>query len=291
MIRPGSVLELEDGRKLGFGEAGDPRGFPIIYLHASMGSRTVPSLWDREASAAGARLITPERPGFGHSDFQSGRTLLDWPKDLAVLCDSLKIDRFALCGLSGGGPFVIACAYALSGRVTAAACMAGLAPLDRQDAFDGFRDSERGVYDVAMQSPTAAVDIVRAMEKQVREDPLAWRETYRAPDTLDATDREELATYMLETVVLDSCRGGPQGIAYEWWLYCQPWGFPLADVRLPIDLWHSADDEMLPSQHPRYLIAHLPSARLRIWPNGGHLAGAARLGEVLRSCVAASKAH
>jgi pimeloyl-ACP methyl ester carboxylesterase len=41
-----------------------------------------------------------ERPGFGLSDFQKGRKLLDWPEDVTAFADALGIERFAVAGNS-----------------------------------------------------------------------------------------------------------------------------------------------------------------------------------------------
>jgi pimeloyl-ACP methyl ester carboxylesterase len=54
----------------------------------------------------GVRHIQLDRPGFGLSDFQPGRTVLDWPDDVAHVADLLGIERFAVIGVSGRGPYM-----------------------------------------------------------------------------------------------------------------------------------------------------------------------------------------
>jgi len=111
--RPDTVLALADGRRLGYAEFGDPSGAPCLYFHFSPGSRLEPAAvfsGVRQAWLRGVRLVSADRPGFGLSDRQPARTLLDWPGDIAALADHLGIDRFAVLGASGGGAYALACA-------------------------------------------------------------------------------------------------------------------------------------------------------------------------------------
>ncbi len=81
-------------------------------------------------TALGVRLFVLERPGYGLSDFQKGRQLLDWPEDVSAFADALGIDRFPVIGVSGGGPYAAACAYKIPQRVTRAAIVSGVGPTD-----------------------------------------------------------------------------------------------------------------------------------------------------------------
>src|SRR5262245_16648968 len=88
-----AVVTLSDGRRLAFTEWGVPDGRPVIWHPGTPGSRLScprPEL----AAAHGLRLIVVERPGFGRSDAQPGRTVLAWPRDLASLADHLGLARF-----------------------------------------------------------------------------------------------------------------------------------------------------------------------------------------------------
>src|SRR5262245_28757373 len=103
-------LVLPDGRKLAYAEFGDPDGLPVLYCHGSPGSRLEPLLiGDERLRQAGLRVIAPDRPGMGGSDFQRGRRLTDWPADVVRLADHLRLPRFAILGNSGGGPFAAVC--------------------------------------------------------------------------------------------------------------------------------------------------------------------------------------
>jgi pimeloyl-ACP methyl ester carboxylesterase len=274
-------LRLADGRRLAYGEAGLPDGVPIVYHHASTGCRFIPDRWHREAVAAGVRLIAPERPGYGRSDFQPRRRLLDWPHDFAALCDALDIERCGICGLSGGGPYVVATAYALPDLVGAAATMASLAPLDSEAAHEGLLPWVRADFaTVTAQGPEALHAAIEQRVAAVQADPQALRAPFRVADVL-GDDEDEMLTYLLETCVLEANARGPAGTAHETWIYTQPWGFALRDVTAPVDVWHGDADDMGPLHHARRLATEIPRARLRLWPGGTHFTGVVQFGAVL----------
>ncbi|MGH7288158.1 MAG: alpha/beta fold hydrolase, partial [Myxococcota bacterium] len=56
-------------------------------------------------------------------------------------------------------------------------------------------------------------------------------------------------------------------------LFGRPWGFALADLRVPIHLWYGDADRIVPLQHGEHLAERIPRAELRIRPKEGHLGG------------------
>jgi len=125
-----SVL-LSDGRQLAYIECGDPVGEPVFHFHGHPGSRLEALIASDAATRAGVRLIGVDRPGMGRSDFKPRRRLLEWADDIAALADALAIDKFAVEGTSGGGPYTAACAFKLADRITACGIVAGLGPIHR----------------------------------------------------------------------------------------------------------------------------------------------------------------
>src|SRR5512141_1163093 len=111
-------LQLPDQRRLGFAEYGDPDGAPVFYFHGWPSSRLEARAAHAPALNLGLRLVAPERPGYGLSDFQPGRTIGDWTKDLLVLAGHLGWSKFGVVGISGGGPYAMACAALIPERLT-----------------------------------------------------------------------------------------------------------------------------------------------------------------------------
>jgi pimeloyl-ACP methyl ester carboxylesterase len=129
-LREGS-LRLRDGRTLGYAESGDPDGWPVLGCHGSPSSRLERHVEDvGDYRRWGVRFVVPDRPGFGRSDPQPERRLLDWPADVQELVDHLGIDRFSVLSLSGGAAYALACAYVFGERVRAVGVLGGAPPPD-----------------------------------------------------------------------------------------------------------------------------------------------------------------
>lgn len=125
-----TAMRLADGRLRGFAEYGDPQGRPIMPFHGLPGSRLIWRRLPGDPLAPGLRFIAPDRPGYGNSDAEPGPTLLDWADDAAALADRLRIGRFSLLGVSGGGPGASACAWKMPQRLVRVGVVAGAAPTD-----------------------------------------------------------------------------------------------------------------------------------------------------------------
>lgn len=141
-------IRLSDGRRLAVSELGHPAGTSVVYCHGAMGSRVDGS---RELTAAlhelGMRLVHVARPGFGTSDPHPRRTLLTHARDLEQVADAIGLDRFALLGVSAGGPYAIAAAHVLRGRVTTTAVVSSLAPTCPKPSLKALLACARGTGD------------------------------------------------------------------------------------------------------------------------------------------------
>src|SRR5262245_53663208 len=97
------TIALRDGRRLAYLELGRPNGTPVIHCHGTPSSRVEGALvYGTAAGDAGLRVIVPDRPGVGESDFQPGRRIVDWPADVVDLAEAIDLQRFAVLGSSGG---------------------------------------------------------------------------------------------------------------------------------------------------------------------------------------------
>jgi pimeloyl-ACP methyl ester carboxylesterase len=109
-----ATVTLPDGRRLAWSSGGARGGVPVFYLHGAIGTpvRRTPEL-DALIAALGIHYIAVSRPGFGRSDPCPGRRIADFPADVEHLADRLGLGRFAVVGVSAGGPYALACARAL----------------------------------------------------------------------------------------------------------------------------------------------------------------------------------
>jgi pimeloyl-ACP methyl ester carboxylesterase len=264
------ILVLADGRRLGYAVYGDPKGWPLMFFHGTPGSRVMTRFAAPKARELGVRLIAPERPGYGLSDLQPQRRLLDWAEDVSELAAALNLERFAVAGVSGGGPYVAACAWRIGTRLGAAGIISGLAPADRMR-----RDlSRHHVLTAMLVRRTSMVNLVLGM--------LAWT-VRRRPELIIRSmrlvaprgDKKILSHPEVQRTQIDGIveafRRGPQGAAQELDLFSRPWGFDVAEIKVPVHLWHGEADHIVPVQMGRYLAGKIPDCRARFIPGAGHL--------------------
>ncbi len=266
------VTELPDGRDLGWCELGDPSGVPVIAFHGTPGSRLQMAILDLPMQKAGVRFVCPDRPGYGLSTFQPSRRLLDWPHDVAYLADHIEIDRFALMGVSGGGPHAAACAAVLGDRVTALAIVSGVGPLSASAAIKGMTRSNK-IFTALLQRKsfvsriiiTLGVDALcrwpaRALNFWLKHLPPSDAAILCRPDVRD----------MAELDAARSPRSIGKSAAQDFELFATDWGFDLGTIKVPVDIWQGSADLNVPPQHARLLQAAIPGSVLHEIVGEGH---------------------
>ena len=118
-----TTLTLRDGRTLEYADLGDPDGVPVVFFHGTPATAGQGMVVADAARSRGVRLVAPSRPGYGDSTL-SPPGLAGTAADTLELADRLGLERFALVGSSGGGPFALAVAAAEPSRATAV-CVLG----------------------------------------------------------------------------------------------------------------------------------------------------------------------
>ena len=133
------VIDTPDGRVLRTEEAGDPKGHPVLVFHGTPGDGSHYGPHVADAKEKGIRLISYDRPGYGGSTPHPGRVVADSQVDVRAIARSLGVERLAVWGVSGGGPYALATAALLPDLVVAAASLASPAPFEGQglDYFTG----------------------------------------------------------------------------------------------------------------------------------------------------------
>lgn len=284
------LLELPDRRLLGYAEFGALDGLPLFYNHGFPASRLEARLVESEAAKLGLRLIAVDRPGFGLSTPQPGRGLLDWPRDIVRLADHLGLERFAMLGVSGGGPATLACAWELADRLSAVSIVCGLGPVAETDLRQAMHWPARFSFGLARQAPgITGILFGRLIGPLLGRTPeLTLRLlTIAAP----AADRRFLQRPKIRRRLTDSLREafrqGGQGPASELILLTTPWPFQLERIKIPIELWHGRKDATVPFCHAEHLAARLAAVTCRYFTDEGHfslpLGQAGAIFESLRS--------
>jgi pimeloyl-ACP methyl ester carboxylesterase len=278
-----SSIELPDGRRLAYAELGDPRGAPIIHNHGMPGSRFEHEADGAEYRALGVRVITPDRPGYGLSDRDPAGRLVDWPRDIVALAESLHLDSFGITGLSGGGIYALACAALIPERLTGVAVSGCPAPMDIPGAFAGMRWMSRAGVWLGAHVPRTLESAANGVAIMVRRYPgfFVAESNHHKP----AADLRWMAMSSVragaETTLREAFRCGASGYAHDLRNLARPWGFALGDIRIGIEIWHGDQDTVIPVRHGRYLAAAIPGASLHLCRGEGHMVLWNHLGEVL----------
>jgi pimeloyl-ACP methyl ester carboxylesterase len=268
-------IRLPDGRQIGFAEYGIPTGDPVLWFHGTPGARRqIPQLAREIAEQRNVRLIAFERPGIGDSEPHAYGSVRDWAIDVRHLVDRLGIDRFGLIGLSGGGPYALACAHEMPDRVVTACVLGGVAPSHGDDAppggvvgrfrnFGGFVDVMRVPLGVGA---SVFVYGIRPFKNQMFDlymwiSPEGDKRVFRRPEMRE----------MLLDDLISASRRGVRSLVYDVRLFLRPWGFSVRDIRVPVRFWHGDADSIVPLLHAEHLAALVPDSELRVRAGESHL--------------------
>jgi pimeloyl-ACP methyl ester carboxylesterase len=273
------ILRLRDGRSLCYAEYGDPTAWPIFLFQGTPTSRLPHNPLD---AATPARLVVPERPGFGRSDPQPGRTLLDWALDVRELADQLGIERFSAAGVSGGAPHALACGARLPDRIQRLGIVSGVGPIDAAGATSGMAGQRKLGAWLARRAPFLLRPLFWAIRNPARN---PERFVARFTEGFSAADRALLADPAIRSLragsYAEATRQGVRGFAEEVALLVRPWGFSLAEVGCEVFLWHGDEDASTPIAMARHVAAALPRCRARFFPGEGHFVAARHWDEIV----------
>jgi pimeloyl-ACP methyl ester carboxylesterase len=278
---------LPTGRRLGFAEFGDPSGAPVLWCHGTPGGRRqFPLLGRRAAEKLGLRVVVVGRPGTGLSDAHPYETVADWAADIAHVADALGAERLGVVGLSGGGPYALACGAVppLSDKVAAVAVLGGVVPSVGPDAIaTGAIKLTRRFAPLLSGLRRPLAEAVYAMLSPVL--PLAHYACQGYARTTHEGDRRVLHDPEMEGMFIDDfallAKGRFQAIVDDARLFGRDWGFRLADVAAPVRWWHGDADHIVPLQDAQAAVDLLPEAELVLRPEESHLGGFAAADEVL----------
>ena len=283
-------VAVDGNRRIGFAEFGDPSGRAIFWLHGTPGARRqIPAEARMYAEQNGIRLIGVDRPGIGSSTPYQYDTVSDFAHDLHIIADVLGINRFAVIGLSGGGPYTLACAAAMPDRVVTAAVLGGVAPTRGPDAISGgamtLGNIVAPILEVAgLPVRYAAVTLVKLVR------PLATPALYAYAAVSPEGDRRLLSRPEFQAMFLDDLLNGSRkqlsAPFADVVAFARPWGFRLDEVKVPVHWWHGDRDHIIPFAHGEHCVAGLPDAKLYVIHGESHLAGLGRAEEILRTVLA-----
>jgi pimeloyl-ACP methyl ester carboxylesterase len=285
------LIQLTDGRELAWAEMGDPDGYPVFAFHGTPGSRHQILVDPAPALAAGVRLIAPDRPGCGASTWQPRRTFAGWANDVAELADHLGVQRFAVLGISGGGPHAAVCARLLSDRVSAAALVSGVGSLAQPGSEAGMMLANRVFARLARNAP-AVNDVIfgliflvgRRFPERVL--PMLVN-SMPAVDTAVLSRPEVRSSFV--RMLTNASRTAGRAAARDFRLFARDWGFRIEDITVPVQVWQGDVDVNVPVAHAERYAAAIPDAVLHLMPGEGHLMFVDHFEKILRELQSSAR--
>lgn len=288
MLRDGSFIRA-NGDRVAFSEYGVENGEPIIFCHGWPSSRIMAALTEEAACELGARVISPDRPGIADSTFVAQRKLLDWPLLVNELADFLGLAKFRLLAVSGGAPYAFATAWALPERVRAIAVVSGAPEIATLDDHGGLLALYRWLIGAHRRLPRlsrwgfrfARPFLSLRPPRRTRELLLKLLQTCDS-DAL----RDELAFEACFESQRRAWKASAAGVLADAQIYAQPWGFSLAELRVPVRIWHGTLDRSFSAATAQATAQLIPNCKVRLIENAGHYSTPIRhMREILRDLL------
>lgn len=267
---------LTDGRDLAFSRYGNAGGTPVYYFHGCPGSRLEAAPCHDWAHALDLEIFALDRPGCGRSSHASAYQMLDWPRDVIDFADHMSHERFGVIGLSGGGAYIQACAYAISDRLLFAYDLAGWAPVAQvEELRSSLAPLDRFFLQVALsfeflfQVPFALIGVAakhlsdRGFANMLR-------------SSMSDDDKEFIFgstnnAHFFRSIVKESFAQGSLGPARDAMRCYRDWGFRLEDIKYPVAIWHGTDDRFASFRFAQYKHRVIADSSLRVFEGRGHL--------------------
>ena len=286
--REGTLRIGRGRRRLGFAEFGDPDGRLVLWCHGTPGARRqVPFVGRRAAQRLGLRVVCVERPGVGSSTGHKYATIAEFGPDAALVADHLGHDRFAVVGLSGGGPYALAAGWANPDRVAGVAVLGGVCPVVGDDACGGGGAVGLSVpFQWALEPLRVPLGMVvwAAIQPIIPLGHFAYGVVSRV---MPAGDRPVFADPEIEAMFIDDLVHGSAlrfgAIAHDAALFGRHWGFELRDLQVPVRWWHGDTDALVPQSHAEHTATRIPDCELYMRPGESHLGGFAAADQVLET--------
>ncbi len=282
-------MRLPDGRRLAWAEYGDPFGYPVILCHGVPGSRRQVPPFDALTSERHARLIVPDRAGYGLSDMCRGWGLAQWRSDAAALVNHLKLGDFAVGGVSGGAPFACALVAEFGDRVSRLVLVSGVSPgYGRQSESRQLPSLEFALVQMSVSAPRLA---------RLLTEPLAavlslWPRLYVAAirSLVGDADRKELSRAEVSDMFFDDLSRamlqGTAAIVRDLAIAASDWQLTLQHYPGSVEIVQGCDDHIVPADCASRLAFLFPQASVRLLAGEGHFFVFSRWSEILAALLA-----
>jgi pimeloyl-ACP methyl ester carboxylesterase len=265
-----ATIELADGRSVGFATYGRPDGTAVLWCHGGPGSRLEAAHLAEEAAEAHLLLIGIDRPGYGMSSPNPGRSIARWVPDALAVADELGVSRFVAVGESTGGAYALALAALVPDRVLGVVACCAMTDMRCDEARSTMsRPHCHAVWDAPDRDSAiaAAVDAHGADGSKMRgggmSEALAPSDValFRDPVWMQAAMAAFPAMFAqgLEGYADDRLADGGGWVTFD-----------VAAISCPVTVLHGEMDRICNVVNARHTAELIPGARLDLYHDLGH---------------------
>lgn len=264
---------MPDGRRIAYRRFGDPGGHPVLALHGTPGSRLKYAMADAAAKEAGLALLSVDRWSYGKSDGHPRPSLAAFADDMEAFADRLGLGRFAVLGVSGGGPYAASVGAVVGNRISALALVAPVGPIAGAPSSPRLSHFHNLAFRGLARTPGAMRAVFWGFRRLItrRDASLAMR---IASARASAVDRRTLCRPYERQSLVDAFRAGLEpgaaGPALDMTLFGLAWDVAPERITAPSRLWIGSEDRHVPVSAARLLADRIPDCERTDLQGAGH---------------------
>ena len=267
------AIQSEAGRSLEVATLGSPSTEAVIFHHGTPGSYKSGLGLHLYAQTQGAFVISFSRAGYGESDRNKSRAVIENVKDVQIILEHFGIKKFVSIGQSGGGPYCLADTSLSQNRGAVNVAGVGAYGVDELNFFEGMGEGGRDEY-------RAAIAGEESLENWMKERS-AGAANITGPHiievlggSLGVADKIALDFETAEYMAAGARHALSSG--YYGWMdddlaLVKPWEFDLSAISKPVELWTGGDDLVVPSSHGEWLHGKIAHSKMFFVPGEGHM--------------------
>lgn len=265
---------MHAGRHIAYSDSGPHDGLPVLLCHGLPGSHVqIPDAAVLHQHRV--RMIIIDRPGFGLSDPQPGRSIAEWRHDALAVLDALQIAHVVLLPFSAGTPYALGLARMHPERVRRIHIVSGMGPAIKQDVaqmswFNRIQHSFGHTIPDTLTNVVAGISNV-VVGKGAKAIPLGLWLMRNVFTTVENRYSRAPEGQVFRDMLAMSFHQGYHSYLQDLSLITGDWGIDLRGIPHPAVCWYGDADKITPPEAGEKLCSFLPQLRMRVFPGVGHL--------------------